>query len=190
MMRTLVALAILASTVALGQAADASCAPLEPLLQRVVRADAIVFGTVVSAAVSRRELMVRVHTVYKGHAPDLIAVQKGPEFPGAPPPPGGFVATSVDYQTEQGSDHTFYLSQHSPAGFSTNACTGSHAGDLYADERTVLGAGSAPQATPGGAGSATDTDRAVALAIVLVSLGATFVAARGILARPARLGPT
>jgi hypothetical protein len=192
-MRIVAVIAIVVCSLALGMAAEASCAPPEPLPQRIARADAIVFGRVMSfeggPIANRRALIVAVQRVYKGNAVDRIFVSAGPGGEGGGAP-GQVVATSVDYQAEQGSEHTFYLKQHAPAGFSTDACSGSHPGDLDADERAALGAGGAPDRAPGGAGSATGVDRAVALAMVLVSLGATFVAARGILARPARLDPT
>ena len=182
------ALVAAASALALGVAADASCAPPEPLPQRIARADAIVFGRVASFEggpfPNRRALMVEVIRVYKGGVPGLIFVSAGPGGEGGGAP-GQVVATSVDYVVDQGSSHTFYLKQHAPAGFSTDACSGSHPGDLDTDERTVLGAGTAPGRTPGGVGSATDLDRAVGVALLLASLGATYVAARAILARPA-----
>lgn len=181
-------LAAAGSGLALGDAAEASCAPLEPLQQRIGRADAIVFGRVASfeggPIQNRRAVMVEVIRVYKGSVVGLIFVSAGPlgEGGGAP---GQVVATSIDYQAEQGSTHTFYLKQHAPAGFSTNACSGSHPGDLDAEERAALGAGGAPDRTPGGAGSATDADRAIAAAVLVLALGATFAASRAILARPA-----
>lgn len=181
------ALAAAASGLALSAAAEASCAPLEPLPQRIARADAVVFGRVMSfeggPIASRRALIVAVQRVYKGHAVDRIFVSAGPGGEGGGAP-GQVVATSVDYQAEQGSEHTFYLKQHAPAGFSTDACSGSHPGDLDAEERALLGAGGTPGRAPGGVGSATDVDRAIGIALILASLGATYVAARAILARP------
>src|SRR5687768_2050178 len=179
------AAAAVSSGLALGDVAEASCAPPEPLPQRIARADAVVFGRVVSfeggPIANKRALIVAVQRVYKGNAVDRIFVSAGPGGEGGGAP-GQVVATSVDYQAEQGSDHTFYLKQHAPAGFSTDACSGSHPGDLDSDERAALGAGGAPDRAPGGAGSATDVDRAIAAVVILAALGATFVAARGILA--------
>ena len=181
------ALVAAASALALG-AAEASCAPPEPVPQRIGRADAIVFGRVASfeggPLGNRRALIVDVERVYKGSVGGRIFVSAGPGGEGGGAP-GQVVATSVDYLAEQGSSHTFYLKQHAPAGFSTDACSGSHPGDLDTDERTVLGAGTAPGRIPGGVGSATDVDRAIGVALLLGSLGATYVAARAILARPA-----
>src|SRR5687768_6932795 len=184
------ALATAASGLAVSGAADASCAPPEPLPQRIARADAVVFGRVLGfeggPIANKRALIVAVQRVYKGRPVDgTIFVSAGPggESGGAP---GQVVATSVDYQAEQGSEHTFYLKQHAPAGYSTDACSGSHPGDLDAGERAVLGAGRDPDRAPGGVGSATGVDRAVGVALILASLGATYVAARAILARPAK----
>lgn len=183
------ALTIAVSGLALSAAAEASCAPPEPLQQRIDRADAIVFGRVMSFEgqfgpgpfANRRALIVAVQRVYKGNAVDRIFVAAGPGGEGGGAP-GQVVATSVDYQAEQGSDHTFYLKQHAPAGYGTNACSGSHAGDLYADERAVLGAGSAPGRAPGGGGSATDVDRLIAVAVLGAVIAATFYAFRRSLA--------
>ena len=177
-----------AAALAAGAAAEASCAPPEPLPQRIARADAVVFGRVMSfeggPLANRRALIVAVQRVYKGDVVERVFVSAGPGGEGGGAP-GQVVATSVDYQAEQGSEHTFYLRQHAPAGFSTDACSGSHPGDLDAAERAALGAGSLPGRVPGGVGSATDADRAVAVALILASLGATFIAARAVLVRPA-----
>src|SRR5688572_27740974 len=187
-MRVLAAIALVVCSLALGTAAQASCAPPEPLPQRIARADAVVFGRVVSfeggPIANKRALIVAVERVYKGSAVAQIFVSAGPggESGGAP---GQVVATSVDYQAEQGSEHTFYLKQHAPAGFSTDACSGSHPGDLDSDERAALGAGGAPDRAPGGAGSATDVDRAIAAVVILAALGATFAASRAVLAHTA-----
>lgn len=180
-----VLLATLVASIVLSLAAEASCAPPEPLPQRIARADAVVFGRVMSfeggPIANKRALIVSVQRVYKGSAVDRIFVSAGPggEDGGAA---GQVVATSVDYQAEQGSEHTLYLKQHAPAGYSTNACSGSHPGDLTADERAALGIGTAPDRTPGGAGSATDVDRLIAVAVLGAALGATFYAFRRSLA--------
>lgn len=171
---------------ALGSVADASCALPEPLPERIARADAVVFGRVVAfeggPIANRRALIVAVQRVYKGSAVDRIFVSAGPGGEGGGAP-GSVVATSVDYTAEQGSEHTFYLKQHAPAGFSTDACSGSHEGELTADERAALGSGIAPAQAPGGVGSATDADRLVAVVVLGAGLGATFYAFRRSLAR-------
>jgi hypothetical protein len=186
------ALAAMASALTLTHGADASCAPPEPLPQGTARADAIVFGRVMSfeggPIANRRALIVSVQRVYKGAAVDRIFVAAGPGGEGGGAP-GQVVATSVDYHVEQGSEHTFYLKQHAPAGYSTDACSGSHPGDLDADERTVLGAGRDADRAAGGVGSATDVDRAIAVALIVASLGATFVSARAVLSRPTQVAP-
>ena len=187
-MRIFAAIAIVVCSLALGRSVGASCAPPEPLQQRIARADAVVFGRVVSfeggPIANKRALIVAVQRVYKGSVAGQIFVSAGPlgEGGGAP---GQVLATSIDYQAERGSEHTFYLKQHAPAGFSTDACSGSHPGDLDSDERAVLGAGSAPDRTPGGAAAATGLDRAIAAAVILAALGATFAVSRAVLARPA-----
>ncbi len=185
-MRMFAALVLVVASLALGRVADASCAPPEPLPQRIARADAVVFGRVVAfeggPIANRRALIVAVQRVYKGSAVDRIFVSAGPGGEGGGAP-GRVVATSVDYSAEQGSEHTFYLKQHSPAGFSTDACSGSHEGDLTADERAALGAGTAPAQAPGGVGSATDADRLIAVVALGAGLGATFYAFRRSLAR-------
>jgi hypothetical protein len=187
------ALAAAALALSVTERADASCAPPEPLPQRIARADAIVFGRVLGfeggPIANRRALMVSVQRVYKGRPVDgTIFVSAGPGGEGGGAP-GQVVATSVDYQAEQGSTHTFYLKQHAPAGYSTDACSGSHPGDLDADERTVLGAGRDADRAAGGVGSATDVDRAIAVALIVASLGATFVSARAVLSRPTQVAP-
>lgn len=185
-MGLLAMLALITGSLALGMVADASCALPEPLPQRIARADAVVFGRVVSfeggPVANRRALFVTVERVYKGSAVDRIFVSAGPGGEGGGAP-GTVVATSVDYTAELGSEHTFYLKQHSPAGFSTDACSGSHEGDLTAEERAALGAGRAPDRAPGGVGSATDTDRLIALGALGAVVAATFYAFRSLLAR-------
>ena len=182
------ALGAAASGLAVSAAADASCAPPEPVPQRIARADAIVLGRVMSfeggPIANKRALIVAVQRVYKGNAVDRIFVAAGPGGEGGGAP-GQVVATSVDYQAEQGSEHTFYLRQHSPAGYSTDACSGSHPGDLDGEERAALGPGSPPGRAPGGVGSATDADRMIAIAAIVAALGGTFLLARAVLARPA-----
>ena len=179
-MRVLVALVVLVASIALGVAADASCAPPEPVAQRVARADAVVWGTVTGGGADplggSRALMVSVKTVYKGSVPDRINVRVGPEIPGLGPGQTG--ATSVDYSAAPGTSHTFYLKQHAPAGFSTNACSGSHEGEPTAEELAVLGAPRPPAAGAGGAGSTTDLDRGLAGGAIVLVLALTYLAFR------------
>ena len=185
-MRVLVALAVLATSLALGLTADASCAAPEPAAQRAARADAVVWGTV-SGGGGRpgegRTLMVSVKTVYKGSVPDRISVRVGPEIPGLGPGQTG--ATSVDYSAAPGTSHTFYLKQHAPAGFSTDACSGSHEGEPTAEELAVLGAPRPPAGGAGGPGSITDLDRGLAAGAIVLVLALTYLAFRS---RPAQ-GP-
>ena len=127
--------------------------------------------------------MVSVKTVYKGSVPDRISVRVGPEIPGLGPGQTG--ATSVDYSAAPGTSHTFYLSQHAPAGFSTNACSGSHEGEPTAEELAVLGTPRRPAAGAGGPGSITDLDRGLAASAIVLVLALTYLAFRS---HPAR-GP-
>lgn len=156
-------------------AADASCAPPAPLAERIAGADAIVHGTVAAfEGGSPRSLMVEVRRVYKGRVVGLIFVAAGPGGEGGGPAPA---ATSVDYQAARGTDHTFYLTQHAPAGFSTNACEGSHAGPPGAEELAALGDGTAPERGATGVSGATDAERALAMLAVVaaIALGAAVV---------------
>ena len=179
-MRVLVALAIVMASIALGVAADASCAPPEPVAQRVGRADAVVWGTVTGSAGpldDRRWLRVTVKTVYKGGgAPAQIVVRVGPEITGQGS--GQVGATSVDYVAAAGTSHTFYLKQHAPAGFSTDACSGSHEGEPTADELAVLGAPRPPAAGAGGPGSITALDRGLAAGAIVLVLVLSYLAFR------------
>lgn len=186
MMRTLIALAIVMASLALGVAADASCAPPEPVAQRVGRADAVVWGTVTGGGGplgESRALMVSVKTVYKGSVPDRISVRVGPEIPGLGTGQTG--ATSVDSSAAPGPSHTFYLKQHAPAGFSTDACGGSHEGEPTAEELAVLGTPRRPAAGGGAPGSTTDLERVLAAGAIVLVLALTYLAFR---AHPAQ-GP-
>src|SRR5688572_4483615 len=182
------AAAAVSSGLALGDVAEASCAPPEPLPQRIAHADAVVFGRVVSfdggPIANRRALIVAVQRVYKGNAVDRIFVSAGPGGEGGGAP-GQVVATSIDYQAEQGSEHTSYLKQHAPAGYSTDACTGSHPGDLDAEERAGCGPGAAPGLARGGVGAATPAVSVLALACLGAALGGRIVASRCVWARSA-----
>jgi len=185
-MRVLVALAVLVAPLALGVAADASCAPPEPATQRVARADAVVWGSVTGGGGplgEGRALMVSVRTVYKGSVPDRILVRVGPEITGQGP--GQVGATSVDYVAAAGTSHTFYLKQHAPGGFSTDACSGSHEGEPTTEELAVLGTPRRPAAGAPAPGSTTDLDRGLAAGAIVLVLALTYLTFR---AHPAR-GP-
>ncbi len=181
-------MSVLAASLALGLNADASCAPPEPVAQRVARADAVVWGSITGSGGGplgdRRSLMLSVKTVYKGSVPAQISVRVGPEIPGQGPGQAG--ATSVDYAAAPGTAHTFYLKQHAPAGFSTDACSGSHEGEPSAEELAVLGTPRPPEAGAGAPGSVTDLDRGLAAGAIIVVLAATYFAFRS---RPAQGGP-
>lgn len=184
-MRLTAALALFASLLAFGLSAEASCAPPEPLQQRIARADAVVFARVMGfegIQPNRRALMVQVLRVYKGSVPERIFVAAGPGGEGGGAP-GQVVVTSVDYAAEPGTEHVFYLKQHAPAGFSTDACSGSHPGALDAEERGLLGDGQPPDRAAGGAGSATDADRALGAIATIAALAAAFGSFRFALAR-------
>lgn len=184
-MRLVAAPLVVVSSLAIGLVADASCAPPEPLPQRIARADVIVYGQVVAfeggPIANRRALIVEVARVHKGIAYQVVFVSAGPGGEGGGAP-GQVVATSVDYTADIGMAHTFYLKQIAPAGFSTDACSGSHPGDLSAEELAALGPGQAPDRTPGGVGSATDADRLLAAVVLGAALGATFYVFRRSLA--------
>ena len=174
-------MSVLAASLALGLNADASCAPPEPVAQRVARADAVVWGTVSrGVAHDRRTFFVTVNTVYKGSVPAQISLRVGPEIPGQGPGQAG--ATSVDYAAAPGTAHTFYLKQHAPAGFNTDACSGSHEGEPSAEELAVLGTPRPPEAVGRALGSVTDLDRGLAAGAIIVVLAATYLAFRS---RPA-----
>lgn len=183
-MRVLAAIGVLMASVSLGAAADASCAPPEPVAQRVARADAVVWGSITGSGGGplgdRRSLMVSVKTVYKGSVPAQISVRVGPEIPGQGPGQAG--ATSVDYAAAPGTAHTFYLMQQAPAGFSTDACSGSHEGEPRAEELAALGAPRPPEGGAGAPGSTTDLERGLAAGAIIVVLAATYLAFRS---RPA-----
>ena len=184
--RRVATLIVLACALTLGVAAEASCAPPEPVAQRVARADAVVWGTVTGGGGrlgEGRTLMVSVRTVYKGSVPDRISVRVGPEIPGLGPGQSG--ATSVDYSAAPGTSHTLYLKQHAPAGFSTDACSGSHEREPTADELVVLGTPRRPAPGAEGPGSTTDLDRGLAAGAIVLVLALTYLAFR---AHPAR-GP-
>ncbi|MGI8878560.1 MAG: hypothetical protein ACR2G8_08120 [Candidatus Limnocylindria bacterium] len=179
-MRSLAALSVIAASLGSGLMAEASCAPPDPVAQRVERADAVVWGTVVGDGggllSDRRSLRVRVQTVYKGSVPAQVTVRMGPEIPN--PGPGQVGVTSVDYAAAPGSSHTLYLKQHAPDGFSTDACSGSHEGEPTTEETTVLGAPRVPERGPGVPGSTTDLDRALAAGAIGAVLAATYLSFR------------
>jgi hypothetical protein len=161
----------IASVVLPAVSATASCIQ-ETLAERTERADAIVYGRVTGAegppGVPPRFVFVNVGRVLKGSVVAQIGVAIGPGAEGgvssAP------TASSVDYPMDRGTDHTLYLKQTAPAGYETNACSGSHQGPPTADEERLFGAGRAPDRAPTGLDSATDADRAIAAAVTVIAL--------------------
>ena len=118
---------------ALGLAATparASCIQ-QTQADQVARADVIAYGRVTSVDRGAGTLRFRPLAVYKGDpGPDQLTVRVGP---------GGGAATSVDYRVEPG-DHLLYL-QRQGREYTTNDCSGSHAGLATADELRLLAAG-------------------------------------------------
>ena len=180
-----IALSLAAATVALGYAAAAtalaSCVPPPPLAERIRGTDVVAHGVVTAfeggPTANRRALIVRLERVYKGSAPAMVFVSAGPGGEGGGAP-GTVVATSVDYRADLGTDHTFYLKRQAPAGFSTDACSGSHQGPPTDEELRLLGAGQPPEAGPRGVAEATGSDRAIAAVALVVALVAMVGAIR------------
>ncbi len=172
--------------------AGASCAPPSSIRDDADRADAVVYGRVTGfegpPGRPSRFMFVRVERVLKGAAYERIGVGLGPESAGG----GGPAATSVDYQAGNGTDHVLYLKRHAPAGYATDACSGSHPGPLTDDEQALFGAGRAPDRTPQGIGDVREGDRTIAalgtLAALAAAVGATFFAFSPTLHRVTRLG--
>jgi hypothetical protein len=177
-MRTMSVARVLAASLVVGLAslttatgALASCIQ-QTLAEQAERADAIVYGRVTGMegppGIPARFVFVDVERVLKGSVVAQIGVAIGPGAEGgvssAP------TATSVDYPMDRGTDHTLYLKQTAPAGYETNACSGSHPGPPTADEERLFGAGRAPDRAPTGLDSATDADRAIAAAVTLIAL--------------------
>lgn len=130
------AVLVVGSLAALAQPAAASCIQ-QDLAAQIARADVIASGRVVSVGSGGGPLVFQATTLYKGALTGgPVTVANGPSAD---------AATSVDYRTAVG-DHLLYL-QGTGRSFSTNDCSGSHAGPPTADETRLLGAGTA--APPG-----------------------------------------
>lgn len=117
-------------------AANASCV-VPNLADQVARADVIAYGSVSRPAQlpispPAREVRFRVERVFKGMASAEMNVAIGPD--------GGAIATSVDYQIDDGTAHTLYLRRTGDA-YSTDACSGSHLGPPTAEETALFGGG-------------------------------------------------
>ena len=141
-MRQLLTLAvlILGSLSFLAEPAAASCIQ-QDLAAQIARADVIAAGRVTSVASGGGPLVFQPVTIYKG------TLEGGPVTVATGPGSGGGV-TSVDYRATVG-DQVLYL-MGSGRSFSTNDCSGSHAGAPTADEVRLLGTGAA--APPAGGG--------------------------------------
>jgi len=163
------------SAVALaGVPADASCIPQQSIQEVADRADAVVFAQVEGfegppGGPPGRFGFVRVERVYKGSAYGRIGVGIGPDTGSGGVSPA---ATSVDYQMATGTAHTLYLKQHAPAGYTTDACSGSHPGPPTAEEERFFGPGKPPDRDPTGIDSATGSETAVAAAATVIALAA------------------
>lgn len=173
-----IALSLTVAAMALGLAAAAatalaSCAPPPPLPERIGGTDVVAHGIVTAfeggPLANRRALVVRLERVYKGSAPAMVKVSAGPGGEGGGAP-GTVVATSVDYQADLGTDHTFYLKRRAPAEFSTDACSGSHPGPPTDEEVRLLGAGQLPEPGPPGVAEVTGSDVALVALGLLVAL--------------------
>ncbi|MFN2521223.1 MAG: hypothetical protein ABR525_09275 [Candidatus Limnocylindria bacterium] len=160
----------------------ASCAQVSSIHDNADRADVVLYGQVTGTEGApgqpRRFVFMRVERVMKGAAFERIGVALGPDGSGG----GGPAATSVDYQADVGTDHVLYLKQTAPAGFSTDACSGSHPGAPSGEEQALLGAGRAPDRTPGGLADVQQGDRTIAalatVAVLAAAVGATVFAFR------------
>lgn len=131
---------MLGSFAALAQPVEASCIQ-QDLAAQIARADVIAAGRVTSVASGGGPLVFQPVTIYKG------TLEGGPVTVATGPGSGGG-ATSVDYRAAVG-DQVLYL-MGSGRSFSTNDCSGSHAGALTAEEGRLLGSGTAaPPATNG-----------------------------------------
>lgn len=182
----LVATLVATMAAAAGSLALTSCIAPPPISELAERTDAVVYARVLGfegspGPVPSRLAFVQVERVLKGGVPARISVGIGPGTESGPSP-GGPAAASVDYDMERGTDHTLYLEQRAPAGFTTNACSGSHAGPPNAEEERFFGPGNAPDPVAGGAGSATGEARIIAAAVtaiaILAGIGAVVYARR------------
>lgn len=175
-LRALLASLWAVSTLALiGIPAAASCLAPQSLQEVADRADAVVYARVIGfegapGGAPGRFGFVQVERVLKGSAYTRIGVGIGPgsEAGGI----SGPAATSIDYQMERGTDHTLYLKQHSPAGYATDACSGSHPGPPTAEEERFFGPGKPPDRDPTGIDAATTGDRVTAAIATIVALAA------------------
>lgn len=134
-----IAILILGSLAALAQPAAASCIQ-QDLPAQIARADVIAAGRITSIGSSGGPLVFQPVTIYKG------TLEGGPVTVATGPGGGGGV-TSVDYRAAVG-DQVLYL-MGKGRSFSTNDCSGSHAGPPTAEEVRLLGAGAAPPAGGG-----------------------------------------
>lgn len=134
------AVLMLGSLAALAEPAAASCIQ-QDLAAQIARADVIAAGRVTSVGSGGGTLVFQPVTIFKG------TLEGGPVTVASGPGSGGDV-TSVDYRATVG-DQVLYLTG-SGRSFSTNDCSGSHAGGPTADEARLLGAGTA--APPAGGG--------------------------------------
>lgn len=191
MLRLIGALAVATSALALAaMPALASCLGPLSVAEYAKMADAVVYGRVQGfegppGGPASRFASVRVERVLKGSAVETIGVATGPGAEGGGG--SGPVATSIDYQMERGTDHVLYLRQHSPAGYSTDACAGSHPGAPTPAEEAFFGPGKAPDRSPGGVGSASDLDRGIA---ALAAVAAVAAAVGAVIYARARRRPT
>lgn len=168
------AVALVTAGVSVGLTALGSCIQ-QTVAEQAERADAVVYARVsgfegAPGGPPGRFAFVQVERVLKGSTYARIGVGVGPGSEG-----GGIsgpAATSIDYQMERGTDHTLYLKQTAPAGFTTDACSGSHPGPPTAEEERLFGPGGPPDRDPTGVDGATDADRAIAAAATLIALAA------------------
>ena len=140
-MRNLFRLAtlVLAAGSALAQPAAASCIQ-QDLAAQIARADVVAAGRVTSVGSGGGPLVFQPVTIFKGTLEGgPVTVANGP---------GGGAATSVDYRGAVG-DQVLYL-MGSGRSFTTNDCSGSHAGGPTAEEARLLGAGTAAPASSSG----------------------------------------
>ena len=174
-MRFVAAAISLALALVPGQLALASCIQ-QTVPEQADRAEVIVYGRVNMLegppSVPSRFAIFDVQRVLKGSAKSRIGVALGPEVGPRQGGAGVAVATSVDYNVKPGEEHTLYLKQNAPGGFSTDACAGSHAGPPTAEETALLGAGKDPDPAPMGIGGATASDRVAAGIATVVALAA------------------
>ena len=165
----LVALVVASAAGLTATAALASCIGPQSVSEYAERAEAIVYGRVTGAegppGIPARYVFVQVGRVLKGRVVAPIGVSVGPDLgPGAG-------ATSVDYTMERGTDHTLYLKKNAPAGYTTDACSGSYPGAPTADEERLFGPGG-PDRAPTGLDATTTEDRVIAAVATLAALAA------------------